>query len=135
MKKYFVKLMSWLLYSTIHQVMWYFWVFTVDPFSLSLIIFSPRTLCFLWCPCVLLIAESISLDTSGKSKITSSSWIILPISLAELNSTVDCWRGDDEFSWSSFLFYCFKRILIWQTILELFWRIYLNIIFWILLWM
>ena len=135
MKKYFVKLMSWLLYSTIHQVMWYFWVFTVDPFSLSLIIFFPRTLCFLWCPCVLLIAESISLDTSGKSKITSSSWIILPISLAELNSTVDCWRGDDEFSWSSFLFYCFKRILIWQTILELFWRIYLNIIFWILLWM
>ena len=135
MKKYFVKLMSWLLYSTIHQVMWYFWVFTVDPFSLSLIIFFLRTLCFLWCPCILLIAESVSLDTSGKSKITSSSWIILPISLAELNSTVDCWRGDDEFSWSSFLFYCFKRILIWQTILELFWRIYLNIIFWILLWM
>ena len=135
MKKYFVKLTSWLLYSTIHQVMWYFWVFTVDPFSLSLIIFFLRTLCFLWCPCILLIAESVSLDTSGKSKITSSSWIILPISLAELNSTVDCWRGDDEFSWSSFLFYCFKRILIWQTILELFWRIYLNIIFWILLWM
>ena len=34
MKKYCVKLMSRLLHSTIHQVMWYFWVFIVNPFSL-----------------------------------------------------------------------------------------------------
>ena len=37
--EYFVKLMSRLLYSTIHQVMWYFWVFIVDPFSLLWSIF------------------------------------------------------------------------------------------------
>ena len=28
--------------------------------------FFSRKLCFLWCSCILLIAESISLDTSGK---------------------------------------------------------------------
>ena len=54
--------------------------------------FLSRKLCFLWSPCLLLIAESISLDTSGKPtaefflKITSPSWIMLSISLAELNS-------------------------------------------------
>ena len=73
--KYFVKLMSRLFQSTIHQVMWYFWVFIVNSFS--------RKLCFLWSPCLLLIAESISLDTSGKSIVGffSPSWIILSISL------------------------------------------------------
>ena len=30
----FVKLMSQLLHSTIHQVVWYFWVFIVNPFYL-----------------------------------------------------------------------------------------------------
>ena len=54
--------------------------------------FLSRKLCFLWSPCLLLIAESISLDTSGKPtvgfflKITSPFWIILSISLDELNS-------------------------------------------------
>ena len=33
-KKYFVKSMSRLLHSTIHQVMWYFWIFIVNPFYL-----------------------------------------------------------------------------------------------------
>ena len=48
--------------------------------------------CFLWSPCLLLIPESISLDTSGKPsvgfflKITSPSRIILLISLDELNA-------------------------------------------------
>ena len=32
-KKYFVKLMIRLLHSTIHQVMCYFWVFILNPFS------------------------------------------------------------------------------------------------------
>ena len=55
-------------------------------------IFFSRKLCFLCSPCLLLIAKSISLDTSGKStvefflKITSPSRIMLPISLDELNS-------------------------------------------------
>ena len=54
--------------------------------------FFLRKLCFLWSPCLLLIAELISLDTSGKPtvgfflKITSPSWIILSISLDEPNS-------------------------------------------------
>ena len=33
MKKYFVKLMSRLLHSTTHRLMWYFWVIIVNPFS------------------------------------------------------------------------------------------------------
>ena len=88
----FVKIMSRLLYDTMHQVMWYFWVFIVNPFSLLWMIFSSRKLRFLWFPYLLLIDESISLDTSGKPtvgfflKITSPSWIILSISLDELNS-------------------------------------------------
>ena len=87
----------------IAQSNWYFWVFVVNPISFFCSIFFSRKFCFLWFPCLLLIAESIILDTSGKPtvefflKITSPSWIILSISL--------------------------------------FWRIYLNIIFWILLWM
>ena len=48
--------------------------------------------CFLRSTCHLLIAESVSWDNSGKPivgfflNISSSSWIILPISLNELNS-------------------------------------------------
>ena len=55
--------------------------------------FLSRKLCFLRSPYLLLIAESVSLDTSGKPtvgfflKISSSSWIILSISLDELNSS------------------------------------------------
>ena len=71
-----------------------FWVLRVTPFSLLCsIFFLSRKLCFLRSPCLLLIAESISLDTSGKPtvgfflKISSSSWIILSISLDELNSS------------------------------------------------
>ena len=136
-KKYFVKLMTRLLHSTIHEVMWYFWVFIVNLFSLLWSIFSQEN-CFLWSPCLLLIAESISLDTSVKPtvvfflKITSPSWIILSNSLDQLNSIqwlLKSW-------WWIFLkkIYCCKRILIWQKMLEVFWRIYLNIIFWLLLW-
>ena len=92
LKKYFVKLMSRLLYSTIYQVMWYFWVSIVNPFSLLWSIFFSRKLCFLWFSRLLIIATSVSLDTSGKStavfflKITCPSWVILSISLHELNS-------------------------------------------------
>ena len=69
-----------------------FWVLMVNPFSvLYSIFFLSRKLFFLLSPCSLLIAESMSLDTSGKPtvgfflKISSSSWIILTISLNELN--------------------------------------------------
>ena len=55
------------------------------------VFFFWRKLCFLWSPCLLLIAESISLDTSGKPivglflRITSPSWTILSISFNEHN--------------------------------------------------
>ena len=55
--------------------------------------FLSRKQCFLRSPCFLLIAESISLDTSGKPtvglflKISFSYWIILSILLNELNSS------------------------------------------------
>ena len=139
MKKYFVKLMSRLLHSTIHQVMWYFWVFIVNPFSLLWSIFFSRKLCFFWSPCLLLIAESISLDILVHL-LWGFSWkCLLPIEeysqshLMNLIQLIDSWRADDKFSWNNF--YCCKRILIWQKILEVFCRIYLNIIFWMLLWM
>ena len=131
-----------ILYSTINQVMWYFWVFIENPFSLSWSnFFFSRKLYFLWSPCLLLIAESISLDSVGKStvgfflKITSPCWIILSISVDELNSIDWLLKSWWWLFLKKFLFYYCKRILIWQKILEVFWRIYLNIIFWILLWM
>ena len=129
-----MKLTRQLLHSKIHQEMWHFWVFIVNPFFLLCSIFFSRNLRFLWSPCLLLISELTSLDTSGKPsvrfflKITSPSWIILSISLDKLNS-IDCWRADDEFSWNNFYFIVVKEF--WYGKI---WRIYLNIIFWILLW-
>ena len=129
MKKYFVKFVSQLLHTTIHQAMWNFWVSIVNTFCLLGSIFFSRKLCFLWSPNLFLITESISLDTSGKPtagfflKITSPFWIILPISIDEHNSI---WLIVEEF-------YCYKSFLYDKKILEVFWRIYLNIIFWILL--
>ena len=66
---------------------------SIFPFMQYFFLF--RKLCFLRSLCLLLIAESISLDTSGKPtvgfflKLSSSSWVILSISLDELNSS-DC---------------------------------------------
>ena len=123
MKKYFLKLMSWLLHSLIHQVMWYFWLFIENPFSLLWSIFFSRKP-FPLVSLSLVIHESINLDTSGKPP----SWIVLSISLHELNWInwlLKIW-------WWLFskkkLFCSCKRILILQKILEVFWRIYLNII-------
>ena len=68
-------------------------VYSESIFPFMQFFFLSRKLCFLRSPCLLLIAESISLDTSGKPtvgfflKISSSSWIILSISLDELNSS------------------------------------------------
>ena len=105
---------------SINGMMWYFRVFIVKIFSLLWSIFFSRKLCFLWPSCLLLIAESISLDTSGKptvglfSKVISPSWIILSISLDELN-WIDCWRVVDHFSWNNFYFIVIKELTkIWK---------------------
>ena len=45
-KKNFVKLMSRLLHSTFSQVIWYFWVFIVSPFSLLWSIFFLKEIVF-----------------------------------------------------------------------------------------
>ena len=112
MKKYFVKLMSRLLHSTIHQVMCHFWVFIVKGFS--------------W--------KSVGFTVGFFLKITSLSWLILSISLDELNSIN--WLFEElMMNFLGISFYCCKRILIWRKILEIFWRLCLNIIFWIFLWM
>ena len=134
-------MMNQFLHSTIRQLVLYFWVFIVNPFSLLWRIFFSGKLCFLRSPCLLLITGSISLDTSCKAnagfflKHFSPSWIILPISLDELNSIHWLLKSWWSIFLKWFLFYCYKRILIWQKILEVFRRTYLNIIFWILLWM
>ena len=82
------------------------------PFTLLCSIFLlSRKLWFLWYSCLLLIAESIRLDTSGKSKvgsflkIASFSWSKLSISLDS------SWRGDDEFSWNNIHFIVAKEFL------------------------
>ena len=128
MKKYFVKLMSGLLHSSTSSDL-IFWVLTVNPFSLLCSIsFLSRKLCFLRSPCLLLITESISLDTSGKPnagfflKISSSSWEILSISLNELNSSDWFLKRWWWIFLKSFLFYCCKGTFIWEKILEVFWR-------------
>ena len=107
-----------------------FWVLTVNPFSLLWsIFFYSRKLCFLRSPCLLLITKSISLDTSDKPtarfflKIFLSSWITLSMSLNELNSRDWLLKRWWWIFLKKFLFYCCKRIFIWQKILEIFWRI------------
>ena len=99
--------------------------------------FFLRKLCFLWSLCLLFIAESISLDTSGKTtvgfflKITSPSWIILSISLDELNS-IDWWRVDYEFSWH-FMLLLWKNFEMAKNIRG-FLEALFEYFFWILLW-
>ena len=94
--------MSRLLYSTIHQVMLYFWLFIGNPFSLLWSFFFLKKLCFLWSPCLLLIAELISLDTSGKCtlefffKTASPSWIICQSHLMNFIQLIDYWRAVGE---------------------------------------
>ena len=68
-KIFFVKLMSRLLHNTIHQVIWDFWLFIVNPFSMLWSIFFSRKLRFLWFLYDLLITELVSLDTSGKPTV------------------------------------------------------------------
>ena len=46
LKKYFVKLLSRLVHSTVHQVMWYFLVFIVNPFSLLCSVFFLKNTMF-----------------------------------------------------------------------------------------
>ena len=53
--------------------------------------------------------------------------------LMNLIQLIDCWKLMANFP--EILFYCCKRILIWKKLLEIFWRLYMNIIFLILLWM
>ena len=84
----------WVILLTYNKV--YIFVYISIKYSESIFPFMEYffsiKLCFLWSPCILLMAESISLDTSGKPsgrfflKITSPSWAILSISFDELNS-------------------------------------------------
>ena len=53
--------------------------------------------------------------------------------LMNLIQLIDCWKLMANFP--EILFYCCKRILIWEKLLEVFLRLYMNIIFLILLWM
>ena len=131
-----MKLMNRLLYSIIHQVIWYFCGFILNPYSLLCsIFFFSRKLCFLWSSCLLFTTELISLDTSGTPtvgfflKVTSHSWMILSIRLEEFNSIDWLLKRWWWIFLKKMLFYCCKRILIWEKILEVFWRIDLNIMF------
>ena len=117
MKKYFVKLMSGLLHSSINRVVkWYSecskWIY----FSFyAVFFFLSRKLCFFWSPCFLLIAELISLCTSGKStvgfflKILSLCWIICQSHLMNWIRVKDYWKNDDEFSWNNLYFIVVKE--------------------------
>ena len=81
--------MSQLLYSMIHQVIHHISGYSSWIYFPFYGFFFSKQLCFLWSPWLLLIAESISLDSGKPSvgfflKITSPSWIILSMSLDEL---------------------------------------------------
>ena len=70
MKKYFVKFMSQLRHST-HDPssdMTFLGVHSESIFPVMGVFFLKK-LCFRWSPCLLLIAKSISLDTSGKPTV------------------------------------------------------------------
>ena len=111
MKRHFVKLMNRLLQRMIHQVMWYFWVFIVNPFS------------FLWsisffqenCASFGLLVSCLSLSPSALILLVSLVWgfswkLLLPLEkycqshLMNLIQLIDCWRADDKFSWNNFYF-------------------------------
>ena len=47
---------------------------------------------------------------------------------------IDCWRTNDGFSWNNFYFIVLKNFDMAKNIRG-FWRIYLNVIFWISLWL
>ena len=79
-EKIFWKIDEWIALQLNPSSDMIFWVLIVNPLSLLCsIFFLSRKLCFLLSPCLLLIAESISLDTFGKPtvgfflKISSSS--------------------------------------------------------------
>ena len=98
------------VFSTLHakhfeiwkNILWNWWVDWDDVIFLGVrsesifpfmeYFFFSKKLCFFRSPFLFLIAESINLDTSGKPtvgfflKVTSQSWIILSISLDEVNS-------------------------------------------------
>ena len=134
MKKYFVKLTSRLLHSTIHHVMWYFWVFIVNPFSLLCSIFFLKKVVFPFVSLSLAyrwVSQARYFWQSYRGVFVENPFFLLSniVNLDKLNSIdwllISVWLI--FLKW--FLFYCWKIILIWQKILEAFWRIYLNIIF------
>ena len=83
-----VKLMSWFLYSTIHQVMWYFWVLIVNPFYLYGVFFSQENYVSfgLLVSCLSPIESAEILLINLLWGFSSPAWIILSILLDELNS-------------------------------------------------
>ena len=70
-KKYFVKLTSRLLYSTIRQMMWYFWVFIVNPFYLLCSFFSQENFHSLVC-----VLSPLSIYNKSKFFIFATFYLI-----------------------------------------------------------
>ena len=131
MKKYFVKLMSQLLYSMIHQVIHHISGYSSWIYFPFYGFFFSKQLCFLWSPCLLLIAESISLD-SGKPSVGFFFENYFSLLNNIVNVTWWTWRDDDEFSWNNFYFIVVKEFWCGKNIrgfLENFFEYYfLNII-------
>ena len=99
------------------------------------VFFFSRKLRFFWSPCLLLIAESISLGTSGKPTVVffldnycSLLNNIAQSHLMNLIQLIDCWRADDEFSWNNFYFIVVKEFSLWSFLKNLFRYYFLNII-------
>ena len=111
-------------------------VFIVNPFFLLWSFFFSRKLCFLRSLYLLLIAESISLDTSSKPAVNFFWKLLLPLEwycqsyLINLIQLIDGWKADDEFSWNNFYFiFAFDMAKNIRRFLDnLFEYYYLNII-------
>ena len=133
--------MSRLLHSPIHQVMWYVWVFIVNPFSLLWVPFFSRKLSFLWSPCLLLTLIQ-SAEILLVNLLWGFSWKLLLLleqycqsHLMNLVQLIDCWRADEEFSWNNISFivgkefwYGKKQRFSWEFI----WMLFFLILLWLL---
>ena len=139
MKKYFVRLMSRLLYSMTHQVMWYFWVFIVNPFSIlwNISFSQDNRVSFGLLVSCLTTSQSAQIRLVNLLwyfyflKIISPSEIILPISLDELNSIHWLLKISWWVSWNNVHFIVVKDFWyaknirgFWENLFECFFKYY-----------
>ena len=137
MKKALVKLINWLLHSTIHQLVQYFWVFIVNSFSyfMEYFFFSKKLFPLVSSPLSHHWVNQIRYFCETYCGVFLEKYLsysmILWFSLDKLISLI---VEELMISFLEVIFSFYFLFFFIQRILEGFSRIYLSIIFWILLW-